>query len=206
MSIQPIISSYESNERSAYLAVPDTPVRLVTVIVGVVVGLTFLFGLGYVATLGVPTSAAVLVAPAVGLLSRDALGRPDASPALGAVDRAVAPAETARHHDGSDACMQDLLHRARAEHVLHWQQTPPPNPCRHPPQTTSHRHRVDAVPGRTAARRHKRRTQPPAFTACRAVAAGECVGPWLHTSSPGPPPPGPTEKLFPPANAVGSSR
>ncbi|WP_239395511.1 hypothetical protein [Frankia sp. CiP3] len=175
MSARPAPSPGESNARSAHLAVPEASVRLVTVIVGVVVGLTFLFGLGYIATLGVPTSVAVLVAPAVGLLSRDALGRPDASPALGAVDRAVAPTETARHHDGSDARMQDLLHRARAEHVLHWQQHQRPisadtlRKCLHI-GTGSTRSLVAQL------RRHKRRTQPPAFTARRAVAAGECVG------------------------------
>jgi hypothetical protein len=56
---------------SADLAGPDTAVRLVTAIVGVVVGLTFLFAFGNVATLGirlwVPTYVAFLVAPAVDL-------------------------------------------------------------------------------------------------------------------------------------------
>lgn len=50
---------------------PNAVVRLVTVIVGIVVGLTFLFGLGNVATLSVrlrvPTYVAFLVAPAVDL-------------------------------------------------------------------------------------------------------------------------------------------
>ncbi len=50
---------------------PNGTARTVTVIVGTVVGLTFLFGLGNVATLGirlgVPTYVAILVAPAVDL-------------------------------------------------------------------------------------------------------------------------------------------
>jgi len=64
-------SSTESNTRSVDLAVSDGPVRLVTVIVGAVVALTFLFAFGNVATLGirlgVPTYVAFLVAPAVDL-------------------------------------------------------------------------------------------------------------------------------------------
>lgn len=212
-------SSDESNKCSAYLAVPDASVRLVTVIVGVVVALTFLFGLGNVATLGihlgVPTYVAGLVAPAVdlsvvGLLlgtrhlalrdgpadvirsarrllvfaslvtlalniaeplitghfgraAFDAVGpllligwaeigprllqamqtttagtQPSSdlaadgpgetgsdrtiTPARTALNRIAAPAGTARPHDDSDARTQDLLHRARAEDVLHWQQ------------------------------------------------------------------------------------
>jgi hypothetical protein len=39
-----VISSTESNIRSADLVVPDASARLMTVIVGVVVALTFLFG------------------------------------------------------------------------------------------------------------------------------------------------------------------
>ncbi|WP_322755351.1 hypothetical protein [Frankia sp. Cas3] len=69
MSAGSTTSSTESNTRSAHLVVPDAAVRLVTVIVGIVVGLTFLFGFGNVATLGVrlgvPTYVAFLVAPAV---------------------------------------------------------------------------------------------------------------------------------------------
>ncbi|MEX5713724.1 hypothetical protein AB1484_37455, partial [Parafrankia sp. FMc6] len=61
----------ESNTRSVDLAGPNGTARMVTVIVGTVVGLTFLFGLGNVATLGirlgVPTYVAILVAPAVDL-------------------------------------------------------------------------------------------------------------------------------------------
>jgi hypothetical protein len=53
------------------LAVPDTSARIVTVIVGVVVALTFLFGFGNVLALGlrlgVPMWVAPLVAPAVDL-------------------------------------------------------------------------------------------------------------------------------------------
>ncbi|MCK9902620.1 hypothetical protein MXD63_21430 [Frankia sp. Cpl3] len=71
MSAQPTTSLTESNIRSVDLAGPDSAIRLVTVIVGIVVGLTFLFGLGNVATLGVrlgvPTYVAFLVAPAVDL-------------------------------------------------------------------------------------------------------------------------------------------
>ncbi len=69
MSGEPTTSSTSSNTRSAHLAGPDASVRLVTTIVGIVVGLTFLFGFGNVATLGVrlgvPTYVAFLVAPAV---------------------------------------------------------------------------------------------------------------------------------------------
>nr|WP_231861728.1 hypothetical protein [Frankia alni] len=200
------------------MAVPATPVRLVTAIAGVVVGLTFLFGLGNVAALGihlgVPTYVAVLVAPAVdlsvvGLLGTrylalhhgpadvirsarrllifaslvtlalniaeplitghygkaafDAVGpllligwseigprllqamqtttasaQPSPSPVMDAPDRttaavtgmpptsaaegATAPSGTATQHDDPGAREQDLLHRARAEDVLHWQQ------------------------------------------------------------------------------------
>lgn len=57
--------------RSAGLAVPDAAVRLVTLLVGIFVGLTFLFAFGNVAALGirlgVPTYVAFLVAPAVDL-------------------------------------------------------------------------------------------------------------------------------------------
>jgi hypothetical protein len=57
--------------RSVHLAVPDTSARIVTVIVGVVVALTFLFGFGNVLALGlrlgVPMWVAPLVAPAVDL-------------------------------------------------------------------------------------------------------------------------------------------
>lgn len=64
-------SSTESNRRSADLAVPDASARLVSVIVGVVVALTFLFGFGNVLALGlrlgVPMWVAPLVAPAVDL-------------------------------------------------------------------------------------------------------------------------------------------
>lgn len=71
MNTQPATSSAGSNARSADLAVPGAPVRLVTAIVGTVVGLTFLFAFGNVATLGihlgVPTYVAFLVAPAVDL-------------------------------------------------------------------------------------------------------------------------------------------
>lgn len=69
MSADLATSSSESNTRSAHLAAPETPVRLVTMMVGIVVGLTFLFGFGNVATLGirlgVPKYVAFLVAPAV---------------------------------------------------------------------------------------------------------------------------------------------
>ncbi len=71
MSTQLATSSTESNTRSAGLVGPDAAVRLVTAIVGIVVGLTFLFAFGNVATLGirlgVPTYVAFLVAPAVDL-------------------------------------------------------------------------------------------------------------------------------------------
>ncbi|MDT3443149.1 hypothetical protein [Pseudofrankia sp. BMG5.37] len=71
MSAQSTTSSVESNICSAHLADSEAPVRLVTAIVGIVVGLTFLFGFGNVATLGirlgVPTYVAFLVAPAVDL-------------------------------------------------------------------------------------------------------------------------------------------
>lgn len=60
-----------SNKRSEDLAVPETTVTLVTAIVGIVVGLTFLFGFGNVLALGlrlgVPIWVAPLVAPAVDL-------------------------------------------------------------------------------------------------------------------------------------------
>ncbi|ONH55468.1 hypothetical protein CcI49_28520 [Frankia sp. CcI49] len=66
-----VTSSTESNRRSAYLAVPDTSTRLVTLIVAMVVALTFLFGFGNVLALGlrlgVPIWVAPLVAPAVDL-------------------------------------------------------------------------------------------------------------------------------------------
>ncbi|WP_368672042.1 hypothetical protein [Parafrankia sp. Ea1.12] len=73
MSAQQATSSAESNVRSAHLVGPDAAVRLVTVtmIVGIVVRLTFLFVFGNVATLGirlgVPTYVAFLVASAVDL-------------------------------------------------------------------------------------------------------------------------------------------
>ncbi|ONH50397.1 hypothetical protein CcI49_37115 [Frankia sp. CcI49] len=55
---------------------------MVTVIVGTVVGLAFLFGLGNVATLGirfgVPTYVAILVAPAVDLSRSSSRGAPEA--------------------------------------------------------------------------------------------------------------------------------
>jgi len=57
--------------RSVNLVVPETPARLVTIIVGIVVALTFLFGFGNVLALGlrlgVPIWVAPLVAPAVDL-------------------------------------------------------------------------------------------------------------------------------------------
>ncbi len=57
--------------RSVNLAAPETPARLVTIIVGIVVALTFLFGFGNVLALGlrlgVPIWVAPLVAPAVDL-------------------------------------------------------------------------------------------------------------------------------------------
>ncbi|CAJ60043.1 MULTISPECIES: hypothetical protein [Frankia] len=71
MSARLATTSIESNVRSAGLAGPDVAVRLVTAIVGTVVGLTFLFAFGNVATLGirlgVPTYVAILAAPAVDL-------------------------------------------------------------------------------------------------------------------------------------------
>ncbi len=71
MSTQPATSPIESNTRSTDLVGPNGTARMVTVIAGTVVGLTFLFGLGNVATLGirlgVPTYVAILVAPAVDL-------------------------------------------------------------------------------------------------------------------------------------------
>ncbi|MEX5709113.1 hypothetical protein AB1484_12580 [Parafrankia sp. FMc6] len=71
MNTQPAPSPIESNTRSVDLVGPNGTARMVTVIVGTVVGLTFLFGLGNVATLGirlgVPTYIAILVAPAVDL-------------------------------------------------------------------------------------------------------------------------------------------
>ncbi|ONH55479.1 hypothetical protein CcI49_28575 [Frankia sp. CcI49] len=71
MSTRPATSPATSNTRSVDLAGPNGTARLVTVIAGTVVGLTFLFGLGNVATLGirlgVPTYVAILVAPAVDL-------------------------------------------------------------------------------------------------------------------------------------------
>jgi len=64
-------SSTDSNKCSEHLVVSDVPARLVTVIVGVVVGLTFCFGFGNVLALGlrlgVPIWVAPLVAPAVDL-------------------------------------------------------------------------------------------------------------------------------------------
>ncbi|WP_082122336.1 MULTISPECIES: hypothetical protein [Frankia] len=45
-------SSTASNKRSEFLAVPDASARLVTVIVSVVVALTFCFGFGNVLPLG----------------------------------------------------------------------------------------------------------------------------------------------------------
>ncbi len=217
MSARPAISSAGSNTRSVDLVGPNGTARMVTVIVGTVVGLTFLFGLGNVATLGirlgVPTYVAILVAPAVdlsvvglllgahhltlhggpadvirtaryllifasavtlalnitepliaghygkaafdavgpllligwaeagpGLLhamhvtaaSRDVAGPPADSPPPPVVERQPPAPEPAR--DGStvagrlsreaarQARRQDLLHRARAEDVLHWQQ------------------------------------------------------------------------------------
>ncbi|WP_239309739.1 MULTISPECIES: hypothetical protein [unclassified Frankia] len=71
MTARTSTSSTESNRRSVDLAVPDSSIRLVTVIVGVVVALTFLFGFGNVLALGlrlgVPIWVAPLVAPAVDL-------------------------------------------------------------------------------------------------------------------------------------------
>ncbi|MCK9906622.1 hypothetical protein MXD63_42355, partial [Frankia sp. Cpl3] len=71
MSARPATSPAGSNTRSVDLVGPNGTARMVTVIVGTVVGLTFLFGLGNVATLGirlgVPTYIAILVAPAVDL-------------------------------------------------------------------------------------------------------------------------------------------
>ncbi|MBL7490722.1 hypothetical protein I6A60_07580 [Frankia sp. AgB1.9] len=71
MTVPTSTSSTESNRRSADLAVPDASARLVSVIVGVVVALTFLFGFGNVLALGlrlgVPMWVAPLVAPAVDL-------------------------------------------------------------------------------------------------------------------------------------------
>ncbi|MCM3920135.1 hypothetical protein ND748_00290 [Frankia sp. AiPs1] len=64
-------SSFESNKRSESRVVLDGSTRLVTMIVGVVVALTFLFGFGNVLALGlrlgVPIWVAPLVAPAVDL-------------------------------------------------------------------------------------------------------------------------------------------
>ncbi|KLL09764.1 hypothetical protein [Protofrankia coriariae] len=71
MNSRPATSTSGSNRRSVDLAVPETPARLVTVIVGIVVALTFLFGFGNVLALGlrlgVPIWVAPLVAPAVDL-------------------------------------------------------------------------------------------------------------------------------------------
>ncbi|MCK9905067.1 hypothetical protein MXD63_34260 [Frankia sp. Cpl3] len=71
MSARPATSPAGSNTCSVDLVGPNGTARMVTVIVGTVVGLTFLFGLGNVATLGirlgVPTYVAILVAPAVDL-------------------------------------------------------------------------------------------------------------------------------------------
>lgn len=53
MSAELATSSTDSNTRSEHLAGPEASVRLVTVMVGIVVGLTFLFGFGNVATLGI---------------------------------------------------------------------------------------------------------------------------------------------------------
>jgi hypothetical protein len=205
--------------RSVDLAVPETPARLVTVIVGIVVALTFLFGFGNVLALGlrlgVPIWVAPLVAPAVdlsvvalllgtryaalhhgpvevlraarrmlifastvtlalniaepliagdyGKAAFDAVGpllligwsevgpgllqamRParsdvllEGAPAGGGAHGLVAaepqaqrerpattemrPARKGTPQTGRKACDQDLLHRARAEDVLHWQQ------------------------------------------------------------------------------------
>ncbi|WP_232235204.1 MULTISPECIES: hypothetical protein [Frankia] len=201
------------------MAVPETPARLVTVIVGIVVGLTFLFGFGNVLALGlrlgVPIWVAPLVAPAVdlsvvalllgtrhvalhggpvdvlraarrmlifastvtlalniaepliagdyGKAAFDAVGPllligwsevgpgllqamrptpsdglPEGAPAGGGAHGLVAaephaqperpattemrPARTGPSQVGRKARDQDLLHRARAEDVLHWQQ------------------------------------------------------------------------------------
>lgn len=221
MSAGPATSSQESNTCSAHLAVPEASVRLVTMIVGIVVGLTFLFGFGNVATLGirlgVPTYVAFLVAPAVdfsvvalllgtrhlalhdgpaevvrsarrllifsstvtlalniaepliagqyGKAAFDAVGpllligwaevgpsllqamqtmtvsassragqfagdtsasivagAPAVSPAEGPVGVGAPSVETDSPRNGAGAREQDLLHRARAEDVLHWQQ------------------------------------------------------------------------------------
>jgi len=71
VSAPTVTSSTESNRRSVDLVVPGASTRLVTVIVGVVVALTFLFGFGNVLglglRLGVPMWVAPLVAPAVDL-------------------------------------------------------------------------------------------------------------------------------------------
>jgi len=152
-------SSTGSNKRSAYLAVPDTSARLVAVILGVVVALTFLFGFGNVLTLGlrlgVPIWVAPLVAPAVdlsiaGLLASRQLavtGGPvkvlrsarrllifastvgpimedDPLAALPGRPGPGGPPERRPRSAGTggEAGRQDLLHRARAEDVLHWQQ------------------------------------------------------------------------------------
>ncbi|ABW12976.1 hypothetical protein Franean1_3576 [Parafrankia sp. EAN1pec] len=56
-------SSNGSNECSADLAVPESTVTLVTVIVGTVVGLTFLFGFGNVLALGLRLGVPIWVAP-----------------------------------------------------------------------------------------------------------------------------------------------
>lgn len=53
MSTQPATSLDGSNTRSVDLVGPNGTARMVTVIVGTVVGLTFLFGLGNVAALGI---------------------------------------------------------------------------------------------------------------------------------------------------------
>ncbi|WP_131770566.1 hypothetical protein, partial [Candidatus Protofrankia californiensis] len=56
-------SSTESNKCSQNLAVPDPSARLVTMIVGVVVALTFLFGFGNVLALGLRLGVPMWVAP-----------------------------------------------------------------------------------------------------------------------------------------------
>ncbi|WP_018635625.1 hypothetical protein [Parafrankia elaeagni] len=133
-----------------------------TAIVGIVVGLTFLFGFGNVATLGVrlgvPTYVAFLVAPAVdfSVVALLLIGWTEVAPALLHAMQAIEPrAELAGPPAGGVAAgaavpeqfaapgpspewrpeqreasrlkltaarEQDLLHRARAEDVLHWQQ------------------------------------------------------------------------------------
>ncbi len=63
MSTETGTSPNESNDCSVNLVVPETTVTLVTVIIGTVVGLTFLFGFGNALALGLRLGVPIWVAP-----------------------------------------------------------------------------------------------------------------------------------------------